>query len=1186
MARLTRCLAALSFFGIGLWAAPADDTKPPAQASVNLTLDAKSDTKPVYSHFVFAAKLRFCIAEGFPPAHEAVRVKPSRPDYYECEEERKWNKKIKWEIVNADIDDIVAALSSDSSDFILAKSGEARIVAFCRTEHCSSSVRDRLEVKILEIARPKPAYFTDYLVQPSAKDKDFVRHLAAAVANLGQGNVTGRQIDKYHIRLESDTPLEKFDLGQLLDLIEQTIAAPDSIAKLVPPAGKANGLTIPLPSFCLSGTLSGKPQQSPDTNGVCPDGFPIKVQAGNAAEIAAELKVDKVTLTSTTPYSIAFSCGGSVCGKDAIGALNQSVNNLARPPAQFIEDLPVPKGTAGQAQKIVQSYPKLNITADILSDSKIRLKSDTQLSEPDLNTLKEVVRQKAFAGSIAVPVQRLFYTDPTKIVASLSVASAPTTPTPAPAAPAATAAPTPPPAGIATGMVPVGDDVVFTDPTRNASDSDRARLLTLLDLPRPEVLMNVWSFEESSPDGREILKKTNELKNSISANNDALQNAIEYGWSYLSRQMQDPRYFDKTFYNYLTQRFVSQDPACGSDPAATPCLSQADRAHWGLCEAGSYCLGFTEAFQPLRPTLSNILLGIIAARDPFKAAFTTIGCMGGKYEVYGHDCFPERTSIGLAMQTARATSAAADLYAGQPAPNNAAADRACLARARQEEGAKIEKSQKQGQPSCEILDLAALKAQSKCGVHLALPLACFTMQAAKSFVPYHGFTTFPWPQLDIFGEAPIAALQQQLEASESSYSTTPVGLLRASIADFLFNYKLANQYPESFSPYGLSHTAQELNAQLNPLVIAFNQDVAAFSQSVMQNTEEDQYAHSWPWHNYRSVLADGGLTVRGICGIESMVDTDTQSAFNAPQFQNLATVLNSLINFQAGLSGAAPATGTTTSTTQTTNTPGQSGILPDSNAVTVTGPTPTSAGFNIQNILRGGLSPASIAAAVAAISPTAATAQIGRQLTLTVTPHALPGASAAELEVGLTAQQDSPPSLYADNTGTSQTDPISRVARHNVTTRVRLESIKLFDISSFSAIIQRPREKVPLLPPLVEIPFLDNFLALPLPGAKVFHRSSAIVSAIMVPTATDLAYGIEFQVDRTVVSETTKVFGHDFSFRRLTALGQLPDATNLFTFHRAMVNCLATNSQAAVATLKPEGLPCKGLSFEGVAPDR
>jgi hypothetical protein len=183
-------------------------------------------------------------------------------------------------------------------------------------------------------------------------------------------------------------------------------------------------------------------------------------------------------------------------------------------------------------------------------------------------------------------------------------------------------------------MTAVDDNVVFTDTTSASAVKQRDRLLTMLDLPRPEVLMNMWSFQASSPNGREVAENLENVRNLVSANNDALQHAIDFGWAYLSRQMRNPEFFDPAFYKYVTQRFVADTPECEAHvPSATGCLTGEQRTLWGLCDSGQYCLGYEGAFQPVRPSLSSILLAMMAARNTNRTVLTAIGCMEGKFEV-------------------------------------------------------------------------------------------------------------------------------------------------------------------------------------------------------------------------------------------------------------------------------------------------------------------------------------------------------------------------------------------------------------------------------------------------------------------------------------------------------------------------------------------------------------------------
>jgi hypothetical protein len=129
-------------------------------------------------------------------------------------------------------------------------------------------------------------------------------------------------------------------------------------------------------------------------------------------------------------------------------------------------------------------------------------------------------------------------------------------------------------------------------------------------------------------------------------------------------------------------------------------------------------------------------------------------------------------------------------------------------------------------------------------------------------------------------------------------------------------------------------------------------------------------------------------------------------------------------------------------------------------------------------------------------------------------------------------------------------------------------------VSTFTAMIQRPRAKFPILPPFVEIPLIGDLLGLPLPAAKIYHTSSAIVSAIIVPTATDLAFGLQFRGDRAVFQEDTHFSHRSFSLRSLRHLGQVPETDYVFGFHKKMVKCLAANQE------------CADLKFSSLPPER
>ena len=76
---------------------------------------------------------------------------------------------------------------------------------------------------------------------------------------------------------------------------------------------------------------------------------------------------------------------------------------------------------------------------------------------------------------------------------------------------------------------------------------------------------------------------------------------------------------------------------------------------------------------------------------------------------------------------------------------------------------------------------------------------------------------------------------------------------------------------------------------------------------------------------------------------------------------------------------------------------------------------------------------------------------------------------------------------------------------------------------------------------------------IPLPVAREYHRSTAIISAIIVPTAADLGYGIEFVADQGVIR--TGNIKSPFKLRSFSNLDQLRNVP-ILTFHQKIVDCL------------------------------
>jgi hypothetical protein len=160
------------------------------------------------------------------------------------------------------------------------------------------------------------------------------------------------------------------------------------------------------------------------------------------------------------------------------------------------------------------------------------------------------------------------------------------------------------------------------------------------------------------------------------------------------------------------------------------------------------------------------------------------------------------------------------------------------------------------------------------------------------------------------------------------------------------------------------------------------------------------------------------------------------------------------------------------------------------------------------------------------------------------------------------------------------------VAQHTTQTKVRLESAKLFEISSFTAMLQRSRRNFPLLPPLVEIPYIGSFIGLPVPGAKEYHTSTAIMSAVVVPTAADLANGLVFTSDRVVLTKddpssdcalgSTRIFS--CTVRRALSTTDL-GAYSVRNYNKAMVSCFGSGVPFPSTNTQRDPLGCATLSL-------
>jgi hypothetical protein len=699
------------------------------------------------------------------------------------------------------------------------------------------------------------------------------------------------------------------------------------------------------------------------------------------------------------------------------------------------------------------------------------------------------------------------------------------------AAPAATGitAPKPPPGmaymNVASGTneLALSDLLVFNN-TYAGDDAqilERKRVLAMLDLPRPQMIVNAWVMQNSTANRTAMGKFNSTVKELVAEYDKQIDFVAVKGWEALKQAMKNPDYFNRRFYHYISDQFVvdnySDAKPSGPQDAAQNFLDQttvklADNPTqltnvFGLCQSKQYCLGYMTLFQPLMPHFTDFLLTIIAAAKPNQELSNAIG----KVQVLENPILNETdcdTAIAANGSTAELRDRCRAIWTNLGLDSTS------------------------GRSSCAETDYRDILSSL-----VTLPSA--------------GYETAP--------RVYLLCLQQ----ASDQYLKRFAGLVRASVADFLFHYKLSQQYPHEFYPYELSQSADDLNTALAPIIDAFNRDIIAYQtflradlqyqvERLNRDSDERCCIKRLFGLDKPSFFNDGLITVRTISGQPTTVNTTSQSFLDTSSAPTLAALANNIAS--AGSSSS-------------------------------TGKSP------IAGVL-GSAQPSAALLTGVLNSYQSSSAQIGRSLNLTVTPRSLSKASSAEINVTLNADESSGGIIYSGGPTGGDSPNTSRVASHETTTRIRVDSVRLFGLSSLVSVVERSRSKFPLLPPFVELPYIGTLVGIPIPAAKEYHNSTAIMSAMVVPTAADIAYGLSFSFDLLVdgtdgkgntCSYITGSAGPDVGpcrFRRANSLYDFHHAP-IFKYHSVMLNCLST--EPTESTVNPLAAANAPTPYTGIA---
>jgi hypothetical protein len=852
-----------------------------------------------------------------------------------------------------------------------------------------------------------------------------------------------------------------------------------------------------------------------------------------------------------------------------------------------------------------------------------------------------------------------------------TTAAAPPSPASVPMASVAVAA--------GTGEQSPPDLLIYSDtnPGDDAQIVERNRILAQLDLPRPEMILSAWVTQNSTASPEAMGAFNNMVKGIVADYNDEYESVVRNGWLSLKEQQHsDPYFFNEPFRSYIADRFVADTSNQSQPGRSVQQLSQdfldqsqvkmidpPKRTSLGICERGRYCLGYGSLFRRallddiyakrevdndtlVRPTLTDLLLQVIAAQQPVVAALTAVQDVEGDAKPVPPcgDCICESEEWSqVETECIPGHGECKREYVYRTERVKAETRKRCRAIWHNLDLDHV--SLPPQKANCEELDFRGiLGSLFQDGTHQPhVHLQCFKEAAEKLLVPAKckaedhiclagqqhlmrmliapgsceghdsacdkGKQLLKWwadalntavecsdkricekakenlkgleeaeTQFDV--RLCIAAnrmicekVKEQLKLLRGSKASPyGVGLFRSAIADFLFNYKMSQRYPHEFVAYDLTQSANTLNNAFSPLIDAFNRDLWSYQMFVradMQyrveelNSRTDQrccvkrlFGLDKP-----SFFNDGVVTVRTISGQPTNVSVTSQSFLNGSTAPELPALLNSLANLGGSGSGGGGSGGGSTTTAGTTTTT-----------------TTTTSGGSAASSGSGGSPAHGLFGAYGAIPAVLANyqtsfAQIGRQLSFSATPRSLATASSAEIAVTLNADESAGGPLYTGPGATDAAFNTSRVANHDTTTRVRVDSIKLFEVSSFSAIVQRSRSRFPLLPPFVEIPYIGTFAGIPLGSAKEFHSSTAIISAYVVPTAADIAYGLHFVSDLVVdgpdqgsCSFFKGAAGPDVKnvcvFREMFSLRDVGEQQPILEFNKNVTHCFATDTSS------------------------
>jgi hypothetical protein len=323
--------------------------------------------------------------------------------------------------------------------------------------------------------------------------------------------------------------------------------------------------------------------------------------------------------------------------------------------------------------------------------------------------------------------------------------------------------------------------------------------------------------------------------------------------------------------------------------------------------------------------------------------------------------------------------------------------------------------------------------------------------------------------------------------------TSEFGQMRAAITDFLFQYKMMVMYPDDFHAYLLPMSVDNLDMALLPIVEAFNDDLGAFQEAFQKQIYDLLQADGV------SYSSSGIVSMKMIAGNQAIADSTTQNSFPVSQVPQAGEVAKAVAELKTE---------------------------PDKGAADL----------------------------FKALQPVPVTASLGKQLTLTSTIHSLSGAYGMELDLVVNATESGTPKLVEKGSSTPTDDLNSRVTKHSIQTKIRVDNFKLFEVSTMRSLVARGQKPWKPFDPVVEIPLLGYLVNRPKHPLSVYTQSLIFIDALVVPTAIDLGYGVAITGDLRKSCCSPPEFS---GVQRLAELADDHSQYRIEAFHNKLVACQA-----------------------------